>query len=55
MYKCNNCKEIFDEPRVYTETHGFTDGLYETRSCCPYCSGGYTECTHEDNNAEVDD
>lgn len=40
-YKCNCCGEIFDEPRVYHESHGFTDGLYERQSCCPYCGGDY--------------
>lgn len=42
-YKCNNCGEIFDEPQVYYETHGFTDGVYERFSCCPYCGGDYSE------------
>ena len=50
-YKCNNCGEIFDEPRVYVETHGFTDGLYETWSCCPYCGGDYEDY---DPDEEVD-
>ena len=51
-YKCNNCGEIFDEPRVYVETHGFTDGLYEAMSCCPCCGGDYDEF---DPDEEVDE
>lgn len=42
-YKCNNCGEVFDEPEVYYEQHGFTDGRYERVSCCPYCGGDYDE------------
>lgn len=40
-YKCRCCGEVFDEPQRYVETHGFTDGRYETWSCCPYCGGDY--------------
>lgn len=43
MYICENCGEIFNEPRTYYESHGFTDGRYEQRSCCPVCGGGYEE------------
>lgn len=50
-YKCRCCGEVFDEPRVYVETHGFTDGLYETWSCCPYCGGDYEDY---DPDGEVD-
>ena len=53
-YKCNNCGEIFDEPRRYVETHGFTDGLYERWSCCPYCGGDY-ELYEEETDEEVDE
>lgn len=47
-YKCKNCGEVFDEPRVYVETYGFTDGLYERFSCCPCCGGDYTEYDEEE-------
>lgn len=46
-YICHNCGEIFDEPRVYYEHHGFTDGLYERQSCCPCCGGDYKEYDEE--------
>ena len=49
-YKCRCCGEIFDEPHVYYESHGFTDGLYERQSCCPCCGGDY-----EEYDEEVDD
>ena len=42
-YKCNCCDCEFDEPHVYYESHGFTDGMYEKLSCCPYCGGDYTD------------
>ena len=51
-YKCNNCGEVFDEPRVFVETHGFTDGLYERFSCCPNCGGDYHEV---EDDEEVDE
>lgn len=52
-YKCRCCGEIFDEPQRYVETHGFTDGLYEVMSCCPYCGGDYVD--YEETDEEVDD
>lgn len=52
MYKCDNCGEVFDEPHEYVETHGFTDGLYERCSCCPYCGGSYSDY---DEDEEVDE
>lgn len=36
-YRCRDCGEYFDEPHRYWETHGFTDGRYESWSECPYC------------------
>ena len=51
-YKCNCCNEVFDEPRVIRESHGFRDGFYETFCICPYCGGDYTEY---DPDEEVDD
>lgn len=53
MYICRNCGEIFEEPHVYYETHGFTDGLYERQSCCPCCRGDYVE--YEEPDEEVDE
>ena len=54
MYICCNCGEIFDAPHVYYEPHGFTDGLYERQSCCPYCGGDY-EPYEEETDEEVDE
>ena len=51
-YKCKCCGEIFDEPHVYYESHGFTDGLYETMSCCPCCGGDYSEVEDEEVDEE---
>lgn len=48
MYKCKQCGEVFDEPHIYYEVHGFTDGIYETQSRCPYCGGDYHEVEDEE-------
>ena len=50
-YKCNCCNEVFDEPRVIKEYHGFDDHP-EIFYICPYCGGDYTEF---DPDEEVDD
>ena len=52
MFICRNCSKLFDEPHVYYETHGFTDGLYERQSCCPCCGGDYVD--YEETDEEVD-
>ena len=54
LYICHNCGEIFDEPRTYHETHGFTDGRYERQSCCPCCGGDYGPY-EEETDEEVDE
>ena len=54
MYKCRHCGEVFDEPRVYQEFHGFNDHP-ETWSCCPYCGGDYEELLEEELNEEVEE
>ena len=51
MYKCSNCGEVFEMPKVVVETHGFTGGGVETFYVCPYCNGDYDEvkqCNHCD-------
>lgn len=53
MFICRNCGELFVEPHVYCETHGFTDGLYERQSCCPCCGGDYVD--YEETDEEVDE
>lgn len=50
-FKCNCCGEVFDEPQVIREYHGFDD-FYETFCICPYCGGDYTEY---DPDEEVDE
>ena len=51
-FKCNCCGEVFDEPRVIRESHGFHDGFYETFCICPYCGGDYDDY---DPDKEVDE
>lgn len=56
MYKCRDCHEEFDEPYVYYETHGFTDGPYEEWSVCPYCSSpDWDDCGTVDRELEEED
>ena len=50
-YKCLDCGEVFEEPRKYTERHGFADGLYEHWEGCPECGGAYVEYD-EDEGAD---
>ena len=40
-YMCLNCEAEFEEPKDYTETHGFTEPPYEEYKGCPEC--GSTE------------
>ena len=46
MFVCTDCGNVFEEPRVWKESHGLNYGLYEYFSECPYCGGDYAE-THE--------
>ena len=50
-YKCRCCGEIFDEPRVFREYHGFED-FPEIQSCCPFCGGDYAEYDEEVDDEE---
>ena len=37
MFKCNECGFVFDEPKVYYEGHGFSEGPQEKWCVCPRC------------------
>lgn len=37
MFKCNDCKAEFDEPKIVFETHGFSSPPYERWAVCPRC------------------
>ena len=43
MWVCLECGEIFEEPRLYIDTHGLDTPPYEERWGCPVCGGAYTE------------
>ena len=43
MYRCNNCDEVFGEPRVSYESHGFSHPPYEENLVCPYCGLAWFE------------
>lgn len=52
MFICLDCGRLFEEAVAYTETHGFTDGLYETWNGCPRCGGAFVETRCCDNCGE---
>lgn len=60
-YRCRDCGEYFDEPHHWVERHGFTDGLYENWSACPYCGScdydysGIVDTEFELSGGEVDE
>ena len=37
MLICNNCGEVFDEPKIERETHGLDCPPYEAIAVCPHC------------------
>ena len=58
MYKCQDCLEIFDEPKKYCDdcTPGgvFEGGSFMNYySACPYCAGNYEEADECDNCGKV--
>lgn len=40
-FLCYDCEAIFDEPKIWTETHGFSSPPYEQYSVCPMCGGSF--------------
>ena len=49
MYRCENCGNVFEDPAIVIERHGFSDGPGEEFGVCPYCNGDYAEakqCEH---------
>ena len=54
MYKCNECGEIFDEPKEVQEGRGEFWGMpaYETMYYCPYCESEDFEEYDEDEEEE---
>ena len=43
MFVCYDCSSTFDEPKIWTETHGLNTGPYESLAGCPHCGGAFTE------------
>lgn len=37
MFICNECGEVFEEPKVFEETHGLDTPPYEKWYLCPHC------------------
>ena len=50
MYICENCGEVFDEPKTIYETHGLPCPPYEAWSACPNCEStnisDAKQCSH---------
>ena len=49
VFVCLDCGHIFTDAVRYKETHGFSDGRYETWDGCPKCSGAFVETRCCDN------
>jgi hypothetical protein len=43
MFVCRECKNLFEEPKTYFETHGLETPPYEKFTCCPFCGGTYVK------------
>jgi hypothetical protein len=43
MFVCYDCEKTFNEPKIWTETHGLDTGPYENLTGCPYCGGAFAE------------
>ena len=43
MFVCLDCDYLFEEPGMYSESHGFDYPPYETWNGCPHCGGAYIE------------
>jgi hypothetical protein len=43
LFACIECREVFEEPIYWEETHGLDTPPYERWSGCPYCKGSYVE------------
>lgn len=50
MYRCNYCKQEFDEPDTHREYHSEVD-CSEYWECCPYCG----EANFEEVNEEEEE
>ena len=43
MFVCYDCGKMFDEPKIWTNTHGLDTPPYESYDGCPSCGGAFTE------------
>ena len=48
MYKCLDCKNIFDVPSKVCDTHGLDTPPYEKYDACPECAGAFEETSECD-------
>lgn len=47
MYICEDCGEVFEEPKTFYESHGLDSPPYEQWSVCPNCSSTNYKEAHE--------
>ena len=53
MYKCPDCGEIFEEPKVVKEFHGLQGPYHELFAYCPFCDGdAFYEIEEEEEDGE---
>jgi hypothetical protein len=43
LFACKDCGHIFEDAKLFVDTHGFDDGRYEEYRGCPKCGGVYAE------------
>ena len=43
MFICLDCGEIFEKPKIFTETHGLDSPPYEKFYGCPECGGSFAK------------
>ena len=41
-FLCWECEAIFDEPKIWTQTHGLDTPPYERYAGCPVCGSAFT-------------
>lgn len=53
MYRCNNCGEIFEEPKAIYERHGLEYPPFEKIYVCPECGVDDMEEVDEDDEGTL--
>jgi Zn finger protein HypA/HybF involved in hydrogenase expression len=43
VFACKDCGFVFDDSKLFVDTHGLDTPPYEERYGCPKCGGAYAE------------